>query len=786
MRIPIDWLKDFIDIGADAGELAYRLTMAGIETVPVKNVSVDKNVVAAKILSVEKHPNADKLSVCAVTDGNGQYKIVCGANNIKTGDVVPLAKVGAKLPCGEIKKAVLRGVESCGMLCSAAELEAGDDTSGILILPKDVSCGTTLNEYLNKGSSVETETTINRGDCLSVYGIAREISAIYDKKLKKEIKKYNIRPADIFPVSVENSKACLRYTGVLIKNIKVEKSPQWLVDRLRSCGLREINNVVDITNYILLEYGQPLHAFDSDAINGKIVVRDARQNEKILALDGKEYVLNKEMLVIADEKSPVAIAGIIGGESCSVTGNTKNIFLEAACFDPISIRKTAGQLAVSTDSSCRFIRGIDIKNVPNAAMIAAEMIQKICGCKIAEGIVDIYPAPVDPAKIEFDTKKANSILGADIPIDEIKSILARLGFPYSLLPTSHSLLVSVPSHRNDIETDVDIVEEIARIYGYNKIKTNSEIKYKIHYGLSENDTERVIGKIRNISTSLGFYEAISYNFISKEDLIKLGLKENPWEITNPVSTSEPFLATSLIPGLIKNAARNINRGSGNILFFEIGRVFGAQEKTFFSGSISGHKAGWWKEKTVAFDFYFVKGFIEAVLGGLGIKSWKFEKGDKSMFQQNQSADIVISNEGVGSCGMLNPEIAEGYGIKNRDLYVFELELDGLVRFSNFSREYKTIPRFPSVERDISIEVPGNISADAIGETIKREGGDILAGVNVSDFYIGKQIGKGHKSLSFSMKFRAADRTLKDNEVDSAVNKIISQLGKKFAALLRQQ
>ncbi|MBN1383953.1 MAG: phenylalanine--tRNA ligase subunit beta [Elusimicrobia bacterium] len=806
MRIPLNWLNDFVDIDGDAGKLAYDLTMAGIETVPLRNVSVDENVVASKILSIEKHPNADKLSVCNVTDGQKEYRIVCGAKNIKVGDIAPLAKVGARLSGGEIKKAVLRGVESSGMLCSSAELEIGDDASGIFILPDNISPGTTLNEYLRKDLSVETEITINRGDCLSVYGIAREVSAIYNKKLKKEIKEYppqRIKPANIFPVSVENSKSCPRYTGILIKDVKIGESPGWLIEKLRSCGLREINNIVDITNYILLEYGQPLHAFDSDKINGKIIIRDAKKNEKISALDNKEYILHEGMLVIADEKDPIAIAGIIGGESRSVTENTKNIFLEAACFDPISIRKTAGNLAVSTDSSYRFIRGIDIKNVPNVSMIAAEMIQKICGGKIDEGIIDIYPEsrlggiygvyshPNESVNIELNVKKVNNVLGSEISPEEIKSILTRLGFSYSLLPTPYSLSVSVPSHRNDVRMDVDLIEEVARIYGYNKIKTNKEVRYKIDYGQTESDKEKVIAKIREISTSLGFYEMVSYNFISKNDLVKIGSKEDVWEIANPIAASDPYLATSLIPWLIKNTARNINRGNDNIRFFEIGRVFGNKEKTFFSGCVSGYKTNWWKEKSIARDFYFMKGFIEMVLCGLGIKSWKFEKNTKDLFHANHSADIFISNAGsnsgsvnVGSCGMLSPEVSESYEIKNEDLYVFELDMEELVRFSDFSREYSAIPRFPSVKRDISIEVPGHIPAYEISEIIKKEGGDILVDVNVSDFYVGKQIKEGNKSLSFSMKFRLPDRTLKDKEVDSAINKVILQLEKKFKAALR--
>lgn len=782
MKISINWLKEFVDIDVSVEELAYRLTMAGIETAAVKNSSIDKNVVVAKILSVEKHPNADKLSVCEVTDGQNNYKIVCGANNIKAGDLVPLAKIGAKLPGGEIKKAVLRGVESQGMLCSSVELEVGDDASGIFILPADAKIGLSLNEYLNSNQSIETETTINRGDCLSVFGIAREIAAVFNKKIKKEIKDYGVKPKNIFPVEIKNPGKCPRYTGFIIKNVKVGSSPRWLIDRLTNCGLRPINNIVDITNYILLEYGQPLHAYDVDKLKNKILVRNAKSQEKIIALDNNEYPLDDEILVIADEKQPVAIAGVIGGTPASVTDVTKNIFLEAAYFDPISIRKTSRKLAVSTDSSYRFIRGIDAKNVPNIAMIAVEMIQKICGGEIVEGAVDIYPTPPEPIRIELDVNRVNKILGAEISIDEIKDILTRLGFIFNLQPSTFNLSVFVPSHRNDVKDEIDLVEEIARIYGYNNIKTNDKISFKTNISAADK-MEQIIGRVKDIAVSAGFFETISYNFVSKEDLLKLKLKESEWEIKNPVSQEEPFLTTSLIPQLIKNAVGNFNRGKKDIKFFEIGRIFLEKEKTFFSGVAAGQLPGWWKEKPPAVDFYFLKGFIETVFNGLGIFRYRFERNDNGTFHKNQSAEIKISAQTVGHFGLLNPDIKSELDLKT-DLHLFEIVLDELADFTDFGKTYIPIPKYPSVERDLAIEVSQNFPADEITDVIKKAGADILSELKLFDFYEGVQIKEEHKSLAFRMTFISRDCTLKDEEVNTAIKKIISQLEKKFNAKVR--
>ncbi|OGS34475.1 MAG: phenylalanine--tRNA ligase subunit beta [Elusimicrobia bacterium RIFOXYC2_FULL_34_12] len=782
MRIPISWIRDFVDIDTDSKELSYKLTMSGIETHSVKSVSVDKNVVVAKILSIEKHPNADKLSICEVTDGQNNYKIVCGAKNIKAGDIVPLAKIGAKLPKIEIKKANLRGVESQGMLCSETELDIGEDSAGIFILPEDTKLGTILEEYLNKIELIETEVTINRGDCLSIFGISREISAIYNIKLKKIIENFDLKHKDIYPVSIENNTDCQRYCGLLINNVKVDKSPQWLIDRIESCGLRPINNVVDITNYILLEYGQPLHAFDVDKIKNKIIIRNAQQGEKISALDNKEYLLDSEMLIIADENIPIATAGVIGGEPTSVSGNTKNIFLEAAYFNPISIRRTSKKLAISTDSSHRFIRGIDIRNVPNIAMIAAEMIQNICGGKIIDGIIDIYQNPDKVKEIILNTEKVCKILNADIKAYEMMDILNRLGFDCIVADDKGFLNVTVPSHRNDINMDVDLIEEIARIYGYDKIKTNNEIKFKTN--VLECKDEKVISRIKNISVALGFNEVVSYNFVSKKELETLKTKTKYWEIRNPISSEEPFLATTLLNGLIKNSARNFNRGRNDIKFFEIGKTFGDKESMFFSGCVSGNIESWWKFKSNAVDFYFLKGFIEAIFTGIGMKNWKYEKSDTEILDFNQSSNILIGNKIIGSFGLLNTDVMKGYDIKDRDLYVFELNLDELIYYSDFFKKYKEIPKYPSIQRDISIEVSKKYASEEICNTIRKAGGDILKNVVVSDIYLGTQIAENCKSLTFSIKFLSEDKTLKDEEVELSMNNIISSLKSEYESKLR--
>jgi len=492
--------------------------------------------------------------------------------------------------------------------------------------------------------------------------------------------------------------------------------------------------------------------------------------------------LNEEMLVIADAENPVAIAGVIGGELTSVIENTKNIFLEAACFDPISIRKTSKEFAISTDSSHRFIRGIDIENVPNVALIASEMIREICGGKITDGVVDICSDSIKIREIMIEVKKVNKILNTNIASEEIVDILKRLGLNCKITNNNDFLNVIVPSHRNDVNLDIDLIEEIARIYGYEKIKTSDEIKFRIN--ITENKSERVINIIKNISVAMGFYETLSYNFVSKKDLANLKINEVSRELANPISHEEPYLATTLIHGLIKNAIRNFNRGKNDIRFFEFGKVFGDKEKMFFSGCASGNSEAWWKSKSNTIDFYFIKGFIENILVEIGVKYWEYLKSDSEILSSEQSAKIKISGKNVGNIGLLNSRVMEGYDIKNKDIFVFELDLDIIIGLANFDKKYKEIPKYPLIERDISIVVPQKYSAEEICRNISKIGGNFLTDVFASDLYTGKQITEGFKSLTFSMKFQSKDRTLKDEEVESTIKKIINQIERDFQSKLR--
>ena len=782
MKILLNWLREFVDISGTAEEIASRLTMAGIETHPVKTALADPNVVVAKILFIEKHPNADKLSLCDVNDGTAVNRVVCGAPNIKVGDVVPFARLGAKVGNIEIKKAKIRGYESSGMLCSEKELSVGEDGSGIMMLPDDTKLGIPLNEYLSASAAVETEVTINRGDCLSVLGTARELSAIYGKPLKKNIKNCILATANIFPVEVKNANSCPRYTGRLVKNVGVGVSPQWLIDRLETCGLRPVNNIVDITNYIMLEYGQPLHAFDADKIKGRIIVRDAVKGEKISALDNNTYSLDDGMLVIADESGPVAVAGVIGGSPTSVTAATKNIFLESASFDPISIRSTSGKLLVSTDSSYRFIRGIDTGNSLNVSEIACQMIKDVCGGEIIPEAADIYPASKQRAEIILDLKRVNRVLGSQIPDYDIKNILFRLGFEMTNPPSNGNVKVRVPSHRNDVKKEIDLIEEIARIYGYNEIKAPERISYPVRAQKNEMDDFSV--EVRRLASSLGFSETVSYNFVGRGDITKLGLPEAMWRITNPVSCDEPYLAPTLIPAVIKNAVRNINRGNCDLRLFEIGKGFGAYERTLFSGCGTGAVDVWWGQNAKRFDFYLLKGMLDAMLDGLGVKNRTFASPAAGMFHPGMSAKVVIDSKDAGCFGLLHPAVAESFGIKNKEIYIFEMDLDVLLAASSPVKEYSPVPKFPYMERDISVEAPDGVAASEIQDAVRRAGGGALAEVALFDLYTGEQVRAGRRSLAFRMKFQLPDRTLTDGEVNEAVKRVVSALDSRFSASIR--
>jgi len=543
-----------------------------------------------------------------------------------------------------------------------------------------------------------------------------------------------------------------------------------------------VNNIVDITNYIMLEYGQPLHAFDADKISGKIIVRDALKGENISALDNNEYVLDDGMLVIADEKCPVAVAGIIGGVPTAVTETTKNIFLEAASFEPMSIRKTSKKLLISTDSSYRFIRGIDTGSTLNISEIACRMIKEICGGEISAGAVDIYQDGPRKNEIILDSRRVNRVLGSQISDYEVKNILFRLGLEIITSPVAGAIKIKIPSYRNDIKKEIDLIEEIARIYGYNEIKAPDRISFGAR--IEKNEMDDFLGEVRSAALSLGFSETVSYNFVGKDDIEKLYLPGVMWEITNPVSFEESYLAPTLVPAVVKNVLRNINMGNDNVRIFEIGKGFKEYESMLFSGCGTGSVDVWWKDNKRPLDFYILKGFLESILKELGIKNWALDKTELKMFHPGRSAKISINSKYIGSFGLLHPVVAESLGVKNRELYVFEMNLGELKGFSDFSKKYSPVNRFPYAERDIAIEAPCEIAASEICDTVKTIGGDLLSEVSLFDLYSGEQVRQGHISLAFRLKFQSADRTLTDDEVNNAVEKIVFELRNKFSASVR--
>ncbi|OQA91978.1 MAG: Phenylalanine--tRNA ligase beta subunit [Elusimicrobia bacterium ADurb.Bin231] len=782
MKIPIDWLNEFIDIKSNADEIARGLTMGGIETHVEKSAAIDPEIITAKILNIEKHPNADKLSLCDVTDGKNTYKVVCGAPNIKTGAVIPFARVGVKVGGIKIKKSKIRGYESDGMLCSEKELGVGDDHSGIWLLPDNLPAGISVNTYLSASESVEIEPTINRGDALSIFGIARELSAIYNIPLKKCIQNYETNIGNIFPVEVLEKKSCDRYVCRVIEDVKIGSSTEYIRKRLESVGVRSVNNAVDITNFLLLSYGQPMHAFDLDKISGKIIVRNALKGEKILALDGKEYVLEDWMLVIADEKKPIAIAGVIGGKDTSVTEKTKRILLEVASFDPISIRKTSRRLAINTESSARFIRGIDYSNILNISKIACDMISEICSGKVVPEAVDIAAGQRTAPEINVNISKVNSILGSDITVNEAKQIMDRLSFSYKGNASSGDFTVVPPSYRNDLLSEIDIVEELARIYGYEKIPCASGVKYMPD--IKSDRADEFTDKARDIAVSFGFLETISYNFISESDAENLDMCGNLLKVANPLSCECSFLTPSLLPMVISNANRNFSRGLRDLKLFEIGKGFGKEEITLFSGCMAGFSDVWWKKKNEDTDFYTVSGFVSAFLSELGIKKHIFTASVCKIYDNGESADIKVAGRKIGHFGLLSRSISNLFGIKNERLYVFEIELEPLLKFSVRGKKYIPVAKFPYIERDISFEVPDEFSAAEISESIRSAGKPLLQFLELSDCYTGEQIKEGSRSLSFRMRFQSGEKTLTDADADASVKSVMDELVRRFSVAFR--
>jgi phenylalanyl-tRNA synthetase beta chain len=789
MLVSLKWLKDYVDIELTPEELAHKLTMAGLEVDEIKTIRPQfSGVVVARILSVERHPSADRLSLCSVSDGEQNYPVVCGAKNIAPGDIVPLAKVGAVIPGGyTIKPSVLRGEKSDGMLCSEAELEIGDDESGIMHLPADLPLGSPLETVLNIEDTVlDVNITPNRSDCLSMIGIAREVAAITGKKLKLPSIKIKESSEDInslASVKIIDADLCPRYTARMIKNVKIGPSPVWMKARLEAAGLRAINNIVDITNFVMLEMGQPLHAFDFRFLEeGKIVVRKSRANEEFTSLDEKNRALPADTLLICDGVKPVAIAGIMGGLNSEVKEDTQIVLLESAYFNPPSIRRSSRKMAMSTDAAFRFERGIDPEGVVKALNRAAQLIADISGGHVCKNYIDEYPEKIPCAQdIPLRLDRIRRIIGTEISAKDVAGILRSIGMLVKR-GGKGTYLVTPPTCRVDISREIDLIEEVIRLYGYDRVPvTLPAVAVTEMEVIPRLDMEE---RLRQLLTGSGYTEIVNYSFGTPQASDILCLPENderrsPVRIKNPLGEDLSAMRTTIIYGLLETAKKNANNGSFDLKIFEIGRVFlnpsAAElpvEKNIIAGLLTGKMTDdFWDSKKNA-DFYTLKGCLENIFFDLKINNCRYISSSSEPFlHPGKSCGIYLNDEKIGFAGEVHPDVLGKIDLKN-NLYVFEINLDILVaaylKRNIFCHE---ISKFPAVTRDAAFVIPDAMEADQMLNIVLGQEEDLLENVIIFDVYKGKEISEW-KSLGLRFSYRAPDRTLTDLEANAVHDRIV--------------
>lgn len=802
MKLSYNWLKEYIKPLPAPDKLAEKLTMAGLEVEGIEMLDKGiKGVVVAQILSVDKHPNADRLSFCKVNTGKGIHSIVCGAKNMKAGDRVALALPGATLPKGiKIEKTKIRGVESEGMMCSESELGLKDVSEGIIILPQNLPMGKDFTEAMGLNDCILTiNVTPNRPDCLSILGIAREVRAITGYKIKgqeSEVRSKKSKPktqnSQLPTVSIDEPSLCRRYSAKVVEGIKVGPSPDWLKRRLETAGFRPINNVVDITNYVMIEYGQPLHAFDYDLVSGKrIIVRRANEGEKIQTLDGIERALTNDMLVIADAKKPLALAGIMGGKESEINDATINILLESAYFEPSCVRRTSKTLGLSTESSYRFERGADIDGVPRALDKAAQMIQDLAGGNIANGIIDKYPKPRKPMAIKVKLSRAGKILGININKKEVEDCLNRLGIAFKTTGNKQQPAwdITPPSFRVDISSEIDIIEELARIHGYENIQTTMPIA-----GLSTvrtADVDLIRQRARDVLTNNGFLEAINYSFVSAQ-LLKITAADTKTGLSllNPLTEEQSIMRQSLIPCLLDTLRYNLHHDNRDIKIFEIGRIFipgskGTEEREMISGLISGLRYGeTWNVDKGAVDFYDIKGAIEQVLTGLGIQRHIFiSVADVPYLHPGKAGIVEINGKPVGIAGEVHPDIMQRLDIK-QPAYVFELDMSAIKSVLGDQKKYTPVPRYPTIVRDAAMILNKDIPFQELYNAVKGLDIKLLEEVNVFDVYYGENIPEGKVSIALRFMYRSKERTLTDDEINMAHSAILENLKHRFSIEIR--
>ncbi|MCG8632404.1 MAG: phenylalanine--tRNA ligase subunit beta [Desulfobacterales bacterium] len=791
MKVSLSWLREYIPVDLDPQEMSDRLTMAGLEVDAVESLYdyLDK-VVVGQVVEAKQHPNADKLTCCAVDVGADELSpIVCGAPNVREGMYVACALPGAVLPGDfKIKKSKLRGEKSCGMLCSAAELRLDSDAAGIMDLEGEFVPGTLLEKALALTDTVfEIDLTPNRPDCLSVIGVARETGAFTEPKNKVTLPAAELPEDRIIPdsihdhasVEIKDPELCPRYTAGMLFDVKVGPSPHWLQQRLESVGLTPINNVVDITNFVMMETGQPLHAFDYDNLaKGKIVVRAAGDAIEFTTLDSKVHKMEPEMLMICDGEKPVAIAGVMGGENSEISDDTTRVLVESAYFNPVSVRRTAKRTGIGTDASHRFERGVDPEGTLFAMKRAVAMMAELCDAKIAAGVIDEHPLKPESTRIELKADALNVRLGTDFSVDAIARILESVEFEVETIGDG-LLSVGVPSFRVDVTRPEDLSEEVARLWGYNNIETSYP---PVPAKGRELDPRLLLRRdIRQAMTGFSFYEAINYNFIHEDSCSRLGLEETDArqsveEILNPISDQMSVLRTSLVPGLLESMRRNTAQQTETLRLFEIGKVFFAtakgeqpREVEMVGGLITGNRSDQtWFSKKEPLDFFDLKGVVQGLLDDLSVSDVSYVKIDDSScpyFEAGYGARVVKAGKTICTLGKVDAKVLKTYGLK-QDAFIFDMDMDLLQEAVPGVVQAEPLPRFPSVSRDMTLIVDNAVEVGAILEEVKKFAGKqaLIEDFFLFDVFEGEAIGEGKKSLSFRTVYRSANKTLTEKNI----------------------
>lgn len=800
MRISFNWLKEMVDIASSPEELAERLTMAGIEVGKLDRPGekLDK-VIVGRVLSVERHPNADKLTVCRVDSGQGVLQIICGAPNVRANANIALGLVGAVLAGGnKLRKVRIRGVDSEGMICSEAELGLGEDAAGIIILPEGLKVGQSLASVLGLEDVVlDIDVMPNRPDCLSTLGIAREAAAILGKKIPSvsaEIVEATDPASRYASVETHEYSLCPRYCARVITGIHVGPSPDWLKQKIELCGARSINNVVDVTNYVMLEMGQPLHAFDLAKLEEhRIVVRTAAAGETVVTLDGQERRLDPGILVIADAHRPVAIAGVMGGANSEVEQTTTSVLLESAYFNPSSIRRTSRNLGLSTEASYRFERGADIEAQALAATRAAELIRQLTGGEVKKGVIEASSGIPPRLEVRVRNSRVNRVLGTSLQDSEIEGIYGRLGIQ-SRGREGDTLKLLPPSFRTDLRSEIDFIEEVARIYGYDRIPAPGT---RVKVGTAAKDPWQVFEDVtKNVLTALGFFEIICADLISERQCQRIAelLFDTGVEVLrvlNPVSTEKDILRPTLLHGVLECLGRNQILNRDSIRLFELGRIRrrnGAgepEERASLCAAITGmseHPS--WDLSPRNADFYDIKGVLETYLSCLGIRSVAFQPTKKPLYHPGKCAVVAAGKVEIGHVGELSIAGYRSFELK-APVIVCELDAESLVRMMDFSIRFKKLPVFPGASRDISVIVDEPVRYEEVLRVIEGNRPEILKSIEVFDVYRGEQIGSGRKSIAFSLRYRSEHGTLTDEEVEAAHSAIKKALTTGLACEIRE-